>query len=233
MTPKSRKSSIFLLERVTEQLFDKIEKGESLSDTDLRKVAHFIQQLEEDINALNGKQCGLGQEALQIFRKHTPRLTYAQIGSTMSYLRQTFSGLDSKEFIQKLQDEIKLARKRYRFNDETYALFLDYISAFKSEKPMHERIPEFKEVVIDTVMPGYKVHTNLAKVVEEFDGSFDRFLTSHPTTDPVYAHAQRYNQVEARYGIKTREVEKILDNRLNKPDLTTALPGLANKRHNL
>ena len=106
------------------------------------------------------------------------------------------------------------ARRLYSFDVAEYALFLDYLQAFKSATPAALRIPEFKEVVLEAVLPAYrKGHKNFTRVIKDVDGSLDRFLASHPRSDSAYALAFRYKQLQDKYGIEIDKVESVIEER--------------------
>lgn len=202
------------LAQLVEQILDGMAQGKNPSDSQLPAalVLNFVKQLEEDILALNQKREGLGPEVLQTLRQQAPPLSYQGIGATISYLRQTLNGSSTLQLLDKLQAEILLARRAYNFSDEEYAIFLLYARKFKSDKPVHHRLGEFKEVVIDTVLPGYRtVQKNLARVIESVDRTYDSFLATHPRQDPAYTLAFKYKRLEAKYGIKISQVEAIID----------------------
>lgn len=194
-----------------EEVITKFETGKHKSESEIPTVFRFISQLEDDIAALEKRAKGLGASTLHQIRQIVPSFTYAELGATLSYLRNTLNGSNDIGIIQEHIGKVCTIKNARGLRGTEYRIFLEYIQLFKSEKPVDQRTDEFKEV-FSTINDAFtRGHYKLARITKEVDGTWDVFLQTQDQNDPQYALATRYKTFEEKYGIRMGKVEELIE----------------------
>ena len=212
------------LDQISEELISALAEGKQTGIAPaVSSLCEFISEMKEDVNALEKRATGLGGTVLHMIRQIS-NLSYDEIGATLTYMRHTLpAGAPDVHVIQEHLNRICTAKSKHGFVDVEYRIFLEYFQAFKSEKPIEERIEEFNSVV-STVKEAYKRgHRKLAIITKAVDGSWDSYLSFYLRHHAEYGVALHYKALEEKYGISIDKVELILERYLV-PETAKAKP---------